>query len=123
MTGLRVTFQFNQYIWQFRRPQLGNQDELSFQRISRKSRGGDLIIFRDAEWPKTEVQIIQFDFNSEIELRTMQNMIHQTLGSYMYYTDHENKRWLGFIQNPDAEAVQSGINHYTITLKFEGDLG
>ncbi len=123
MTNLKVTFQYLQYTWQFRRPNLGNQDELSFQRISRKTRGGDLIIFRDAEWPKTEVQIIQFDFNTEAELRNMQNMIKLTLGSYMYYTDHENKRWLGFIQNPDAEGVQSGINHYTITLKFEGDLG
>ncbi len=123
MTGLKVAFQSAQYTWEFRRPQLGNQDEISFQRISRKTRGGDLIIFREAEWPKTEVQIIQFDFNTEAELQKMKGMIRQTLGTIMFYTDHENKRWVGFIQSPDAEAVQSGINHYTITLKFEGDLG
>jgi len=123
MTGLKVKFEFNQYTWLFRRPDLGNQDEIAFTRVNRKTRGGDLIIFRDADWPKTEVQIIKFDFNSEAELRSMQNMIRQTLGSVMYYTDHENKRWVGFIQNPDTEAVQSGLNNYTITLKFEGDLG
>lgn len=122
MTGLKVTFAQGNYTWQFRRPQLGNQDEVSFQRISRKSRGGDIIIFRDAEWPKTEVQIIQFDFNTEAELRKMRDMIRQTLGTILTYTDHENKQWSGFIQNPDAESVQSGINHFTITLKFEGDL-
>lgn len=122
MTGLKVKFTFGNQTWFFRRPQIGNQDELAFTRISRKTRGGDLIIFRDPEWPKTETQVITFDFNTEAELRQMQTMMKQTIGEIITYTDHENKNWVGFIANPDADGVQSGINHYVITLRFEGDL-
>ena len=37
-----------------RSPELGNKDRLQFNRISRETRGGTLIVFADPMWPKVQ---------------------------------------------------------------------
>jgi hypothetical protein len=39
---------------ELRPPNLGNKDRLGFNRISRETRGGTLIVFADPMWPKTQ---------------------------------------------------------------------
>ncbi len=117
-----VTFSFAGRNYVFRRPIMGNTDAISFQRINRRTRGGDLIIYRDAEWPKTEVQALSFDFINDAESKQFLAFIRETLGCYIAYRDHENKLWNGFVQNPDAEVDQSGQSSFRITIQFEGDL-
>ncbi len=104
----------------FQNPELGNVDEISFQRTTNKTRGGDLIIFRDPEWPMTEVLHLKWNFCKESELRRMLELIKLTLGQFIYYLDHENKQWNGVIQNPEAEGIQTGRESYEIELRFEG---
>lgn len=106
----------------FQNPELGNTDELSFQRVANKTRGGDLIVFRDPDWPKTEVLGLQWNFCSEADYRRMLNMIRFALGKLIYYSDHENRVWCGVIQNPDTEGSQTGRQSWEIGFNFEGDL-
>lgn len=119
--SLKTTFTFGSRTYVFRRPVLGNGNELSFTRINRRTRGGDLIIFRDADWPKTETLSMTFDFDTDAEMKAMLNMIRETAGYFINYRDHENRLWFGVIQNPDTQAEQTGRNSYRISLVFEGD--
>lgn len=118
---MSVVFTYNGVNHTFRNPQMGNGDELSFQRINRRSRGGDLILFRDADWPKTEVLSLTFSFAEEADARLLINFIRATIGKFINYRDHENRLWTGVIQNPDAEITQAGISTYQIQISFEGD--
>lgn len=119
--SLKTRFTFNTRNYDFRRPILGNGNDISFQRISRRTRGGDLIIFRDSDWPKTETLTLTFDFDTDAEMKRMLVMLRETAGFFIYYRDHENRLWFGLIQNPDATAEQPGRNTYRITIVFEGD--
>lgn len=116
-----VTFLFGTRELEVRRPDLGNIDELSFQRVNHRSRGGDIIIFRDPDWPKTEVQNLNFTFPTEADAEEFKNFVRETAGELLQYTDHENRVWSGVIQNPDAELVQGGRSAWTINILFEGD--
>lgn len=119
--SLKTKFTFGTREYEFRRPILGNTDELSFQRVDRRTRGGDLIIFRDADWPKTETLGLTFDFDTDAEMKRMLNFLRETAGFFIYYRDHENRLWYGLVQNPNAKASQPGRSSYQITIVFEGD--
>jgi len=119
--SLQTVFTFGSRNYSFRRPILGNGNDIAFQRINRRTRGGDLIIFRDNEWPKTETLTLTFDFDSDAEMKRFLNMLRETAGNFIYYRDHENRLWFGLIQNPDSKATQEGRNTYKISIIFEGD--
>ena len=119
--SLQTTFTFGSRNYSFRRPILGNANDIAFQRINRRTRGGDLIIARDPEWPKTETLVLTFDFDTDAEMKRFLNMLRETAGWFIYYRDHENRLWYGVIQNPDSKATQEGRNTYKISITFEGD--
>lgn len=106
----------------FRAPLFGNTDELSFQRVNRRSRGGDLIIYRDNEWPATETLRLQFDFPCQSDADRLLNVIRQTIGRYIEYTDHEDTVWTGVITNPDTTRVQSGRHTFNVEVVIEVEL-
>lgn len=118
----KVTFTVGTRNYDFRRPIFGNSDQISFQRVNRRSRGGDLIIFRDAEWPKTEQLHLTFDFQEESDYRRMIDLVVATVGKIIRYRDHENRLWEGVIANPEVEASQVSKNSWVIPIVFEGDL-
>ena len=39
---------------------VGNKDRLQFNRISRETRGGTLIVYADPIWPKVQTQVLTF---------------------------------------------------------------
>ncbi len=116
-----IAFIYNGVTHNFRNPEFTNTNELSFQRINRMSRGGDLHIFRDTDWPKTEALSLLFSFPEEVDLERLQKLIQISVGEVMTYTDHEGTTWSGVIQNPNAKAVQTGRNSRDITIVFEGE--
>lgn len=116
-----VTFTYNGVDYKFRRPIMGNKDDISFQRVNRKTRGGDLILFRDNMWPKTEVLDLTFDFDTDVEGHRLLQFIRATTGVNIHYRDHENRLWYGVIQNPDTELVAAGRFTYKIHILLEAD--
>lgn len=105
----------------FRPPTLGNKDEISFQRINRQTRGGDLILFRDNQWPKTERLHLTFDFDTNARGLRLLQFIRDYIGLEMNYRDHENRLWVGIIANPETELVQTARHSFHIEVIFEGD--
>lgn len=116
-----IKFTYNGIDFLFRSPDFGNINEISFERVNRRSRGGDVIIFRDTDWPKTEVLNLNFTLTKEADARTILYLIKETTGKIIQYTDHENRVWEGVIQNPDAELIQTGRSTWSINILFEGD--
>lgn len=116
-----ILFSYAEFAWSFRNPLMGNEQNLTFQRINRHTRGGDLIVFRDADWPKTEELVITFSFDQETDAIKMKEMLRITLGQVITYVDHESITWSGYIKNPDTAVTQVGRNSYNIQINFEGE--
>ncbi len=116
-----ISFIHRDRTYLFRNPEFGNTNELSFQRVNRSSRGGDLILFSDADWPKTEALSLTFSFAEEVDMRRFIELLKVSVGEQIAYIDHEATMWNGVFQTPEAVASQVGRNSYEITVIYEGD--
>ena len=105
-----------------RSPDLGNKDRLQFNRITRETRGGTLIVFADPLWPKVQVQVLSFSGLSETEARGLLDFMTTHLGLEIGYVDWEQRYWTGVITNTTEPMVQDGRGMYTASFEFEGEL-
>lgn len=107
---------------QLRSPDFGNTDALEIRRINRKTRGGDLLVFRDPQWPKTRTFQVKFQFLKEADLSRLLDFIHRTLGQIVTFVDHEGRSWNGIIITPGDEVSQPGTNNYAGQFTFQVQL-
>jgi hypothetical protein len=105
-----------------RSPDLGNKDRLQFNRITRETRGGTLIVFADPLWPKVQVQVLSFSGLSETEARGLLDFMTTHLGLEIGYVDWEHRYWTGVITNTTEPMVQDGRGMYAASFEFEGEL-
>ena len=105
-----------------RSPDLGNKDRLQFNRVSRESRGGTLIVFADPMWPKVQTQVLTFSGLKEQEARSLLDFMAAHLGMEVGYVDWESRLWTGIITNPTEAMVQDGRGMFTVSFEFEGEL-
>jgi hypothetical protein len=105
-----------------RAPSLGNKDRLSFNRISRESRGGTLIVYADPIWPRTQTLALTFSALQQAETSTLLGFLNAHVGCEIGMMDWEHRYWRGVIVNPDAPAIEDRFGSYTINLEFEGEL-
>lgn len=117
-----ITWSYAGTDYVFKNPVLGNEQSLNFQRVNRRTSGGDLTIFRDGDWPKIETLKLKFEFDQESDRHWFLHFIRSTVGEEVTYRDHENRLWSGIIQNPNAEVIQTGRNVYSVEILFEGEL-
>lgn len=104
-------------------PELGDEDRIEHQRINRKNRGGETIIYHDPEWPVIEVLNFEFQNLTQTQVKTLLDFVQVTLGRTITLTDHNNVGWEGIIINPDFEATcvrERGCGGFTVPLQFEG---
>jgi hypothetical protein len=105
-----------------RSPDLGNKDRLQFNRITRETRGGTLIVFADPIWPKVQVQVLSFSGLNETEARGLLDFMTTHLGLEIGYVDCEQRYWTGVITNTTEPMTQDGRGMYTASFEFEGEL-
>ena len=106
-----------------RSPEFGNKDRLQFNRISRESRGGTLIVFADPMWPKVETQVLTFIGLSFTQSQALLSFIQAYLGLEVGFVDWEGRYWTGIITNTTDPVVQDGRGAmYTASLEFECQL-
>lgn len=105
---------------QLPRPEYGNNKKFDFSRINRRSRGGDLIIFRDEEWPKTVTLNMSFHWLKETQKVQLLQFMYDTLGKQVVFLDHYGNTWDGYIMTPSAQIVQESINNKTLNIDFQG---
>jgi hypothetical protein len=102
------------------RPELGNAKRFDFTRINRRSRGGDLILYRDEIWPRTKTLILSFTWLPEQQITDILLFLKATLGRSIVYNDHYGKVWNGFIMTPATQIVFESRNNRSITIEFQG---
>jgi hypothetical protein len=103
-----------------RNPELGNKDRLSFNRISRETRGGTLIVFADPIWPKTQTMALTIRDLTYAQVQEYLTFVEAHLGLEVGFVDWEGFYWKGVIMNPSEPTVQDGPGcQYTISFEFE----
>ncbi len=102
-----------------RGPELGNQNNLNFQRINRETRGGTLTIYADPIWPKMETMILEFYGLSEINSQDALTFVATSLGKIVRVRDWEGQLWSGVIisNNPIIRNGKGCSNSISMTIE------
>lgn len=87
-------------------PEFGNGETLEFTRINRKTRGGDLMVFRDNTWPKDDVLSFNFERLTEQQSQDLLRFLAHSLGKDITLTDHESRKWIGYVLTPTGNVIQ-----------------
>lgn len=101
-------------------PDFEDTTRLEFNRIQRKTRGGDLIVYKDNLWPKNEVLSMRFSYLGQGQVNRLLDFIYQSLGKDITLLDHEGKTWTGMIVTPAANIVENSRNNLTASFDFIG---
>jgi hypothetical protein len=103
-----------------RGPELGNVDRFSTQRVNRESRGGTLMVFRDANWPKVKQMQFTFTGLTETEGQEVLALVEISVGKEVKLRDWEGREWLGIITSTQEPIVRDRDGCVlTTTLDFE----
>ena len=102
-----------------RSPEFDNVQSISLDRVSRKTRNGDLIIFRDPNWVKNETFKLPFIYLSQKQIFDLLNFIQISLGQNVTLLDHEGRTFTGTITTPAASIAQPGVTNFTVELEFQ----
>lgn len=113
-----VLFQYGSRTVTLRNYEFGNAEDLSFTRVSRRSRGGDFEVGPSVL--HTETFVVTFFIFTEALQQEFQQFIQDTVGRTITFKDHENVWWSGYIVEPNTPFIQSSLSTYTVTIKFEG---
>jgi hypothetical protein len=106
-----------------RAPEFDNIEKLEFTRINRRTRGHDLIIYRDPIWPKSETLILSFRALTQTTVTSLLSFMKQTIGKDITLIDHEDREWLGIITTPTNEVIQEGVGcRFNASFEFQGNL-
>lgn len=105
-----------------RNPEFDDKDSNEQLRIQRKSRGGDLIIFRDNAWPKIETLKYTFKLLKQEDAIKLLNFFQISLGKSITLIDHYTRTWTGIISNPTSTVKQETRYNYNIEFDFQGVL-
>jgi len=102
-----------------RNPEFGNKDRLQFNRISRETRGGTLVVFADPIWPKIETQALTITGLSREQVQAYLDFVEGHLGLEVGFVDWDGFYWKGVIMNPTEPAVQDDRSGFTISFELE----
>jgi len=117
-----VQFSWSGNTVNIRKPEFGDTDEYSVFRVDRTNRGGDLQIFQDPMWPKTEILDMEFQHVDATTAVDMLTFCVTSLGQSVTFKDHVGRTWAGYILTPASEIVQKGRFNYAIKLQLQGVL-
>lgn len=102
------------------RPEIGNTLTLNFTRVNRRTRGGDLVIYSDEQWPKTKTLNLTFAWLKPEQKTALLKMMQDTVGRELVYEDHYGFVWDGFIMTPAAKVTQESLNNKQVSIDFQG---
>lgn len=126
LVTLPATMSFGGKTLTFKNIQYDNKDTVEHTRINRRSRGNNLIVYRDPRWPKTETLNFKV-YNMCAKLADdLLLFLGNSLAQPVEYVDYEGVKWTGFITNPELEVSQSiadlpgSCGGYEAEIHFQG---
>jgi len=102
-----------------RKPDFGDSDSYEPFRVSRQSRGGDLQVYQDPIWPKTETLSFKFSYLDPTVVDSFVDFLKATAGDLVTLKDHFGRTWTGYIITPAGEVVQEKRTTKTAAFKFQ----
>jgi hypothetical protein len=104
-----------------RAPLFSDREEIFVERISRKTRGGDLKVFRDDQWLSVRTFRYKFEGLTNDQIIETHAFLIGTLGLKITVLDHESLEWEGYIVNPQGETAEFvRVCGNTMEFDFEG---
>lgn len=105
-----------------RNPEFGNTEHLSFTRIFRRSRAGDIKMYRQQTWPASRGFTYTIIGLCPGQSKKLLDFLRITIGRTVRLTDYENRQWDVFIMTPAAEVAEQFSKNFSVTLEFQGNL-
>lgn len=103
-------------------PEIGDSDKIDVKRVQEQTRGGDLIIFRDPIWSKTETLKYKLVSLTRLKAQALLGFFTDTIGLSIQLTDHQGVVWDGIITTPQAEITCTNDNNcgsYEVEFEFQ----
>jgi len=100
-------------------PDFDNTEALQFTRVNKKTRGGDLIIFRDPQWPKSMTLTYTWKYLSMKDRDNLMNFVANTVGQVFNLLDYEGNNHSVYIKNPDTDFSRQQKQFSQVRLDFE----
>lgn len=103
-------------------PDIGDTRTYEMQRINRRSRNNDLIVYRDPTWVKGTTLTYRFNHLNAQQRDNLLNFLEFTTGQFILLRDYEGNLWKGFIMNPNTVIAQIGTYKHQCELQFSGEI-
>jgi hypothetical protein len=103
-----------------RAPEFGNRDQNAYTRVSRETRGGEIVVYADPDWPDLRTLACTVTGLESAEAEAYLDFLYATLGKTIELCDWEGRLWTGVMTNPEEPITQDGQCKYTISFNLEG---
>jgi hypothetical protein len=114
-----VIFSYGTLSIELRNPELGNSEQFEWNRINKRSRGNELIIYRDSNWPKARKFVYNFSALTEIKKQQLLLFLSETIGQKINLLDYEGRSWDGIITTPNTQFNEQVTDSDSVTIQFE----
>lgn len=105
-----------------RNPEFGNNEQLSFTRVFRRSRAGDIRMFREPTWPASRSFSYTINGLCPGTAKKLLDFLRITIGRTVRLIDYENREWDVFIMTPAADVSEQFAKNFSVSLEFQGVL-
>lgn len=106
-----------------RNPDFGDKETVETRRISRKTRGGDLQVYRDSMWPRTATYMYAWSYLKQNDLYALLYFMRETLGQQIVIIDYQGRTLTPcIITTPANEVSQDGREDYKASFTFQVEL-
>jgi hypothetical protein len=116
---MSTTFTFGTNVVVLRDPDFDNVERFETSRLNTKTRGGDLVLYRDPMWPVSTIFDWHFSYLSEKQTQDLLRFLDLSLGQDVTVTDFEGRTWVGVITTPAGEVVQPERQNKTAHIVFQ----
>jgi len=109
-----------------RSPETDDRHRIGYTRINRETRGGELSVYQDPNWPSidtllfTIVALSDGKGNCPDKINDLLDFFQTNLGIEIMLHDWEGISWRGIITTPNEVAVEDRDGWWTMTFEFEG---
>jgi hypothetical protein len=100
-------------------PNFDNSEKFEVLRVNRRSRGGDLKVFRAAYWPRTKVLTLQWAYLDYVMRNKIITFLRKNLGKQIVMYAYDDQVYTGVIRTPEAEFIETLAGQHTLKLEFE----
>lgn len=109
-----------------RSPETDDRHRIGYTRINRETRGGELSIYQDSNWPSVDTLLFTIVALSDgkgdcpDKINDLLDFFQTNLGIEIMLHDWEGISWRGIITTPNEVAVEDRDGWWTMTFEFEG---